>query len=414
MKNIPTQTYDPRFVGLLSIAQMISWGSVFYLFAVLMAPIEDTLEISRAQSSLAFSLGLLAEGCLAYPIGRLIDQGHERVVMTSGSVILAVCLLLLSQVTSLIELYAVWIGLGFGMAATLYPPVFALVTRRFPLGYRRAIITLTFLGGLASTVFIPLIAYLISQLGWRIAMLPLAALHLFVCAPLHWVLLKNAPRATAELAQPTDDPSPVAVARPLRHYLTGAPFILVSIFIIVNMAMLAALPTHIVSLLRESGLAESWAIAIPASIGVIQVFGRLLLYFFEHHFDVHTANRWIPCLMPLGLVALLIAPFAGGAASIPTLVLLVTFVVLWGAGNGMSTIVKGTAMAQYVSREHVASLNGALGIPISLARAAAPLALGLMWSPIVGYQYGLWLLLGLGVVGVVALVAAQRLVLPRG
>jgi MFS family permease len=419
------RAYDPRLVGLLSIGQMISWGSVFYLFAVLMVPIEDALEISRAQSSLAFSLGLLAEGCLAYPIGRLIDRGYERVVMTAGSVMLAVCLVLLSQVTSLVELYAVWIGLGFGMAATLYPPVFAVVTRRFPLGYRRAIITLTFLGGLASTVFIPLIAYLITLLGWRMAMWPLAALHLFVCVPLHWVLLRHAPKASqAPQAHntPNTGQAPLATApaqtsavatQPLWHHLTSAPFLLVSVFIIVNMAMLAALPTHIVSLLRESGLAESWAIAIPASIGVIQVFGRLLLYFFEHHFDVHTANRWIPCLMPLGLAALLVAPSAGGAASIATLGLLFAFVVLWGAGNGMSTIVKGTAMAQYVSREHVASLNGALGIPIALARAAAPLALGLMWSDTVGYKYGLWLLLGLGVVGVAALVAAQRVTLQR-
>ena len=58
--------------------------------------------------------------------------------------------------SSLAGFYAVWIGLGAGLAATLYTPVFAVVTRRFPDDFRRAIITLTFLGGLASTVFIPL------------------------------------------------------------------------------------------------------------------------------------------------------------------------------------------------------------------------------------------------------------------
>ena len=53
-----------------------------------------------------------------------------------------------------------------------------------------------------------------------------------------------------------------------------------------------------------------WAIAVPASIGVCQVVGRLLLYFFEHHFDVHTANRVIPCLIPIALVALLATALA--------------------------------------------------------------------------------------------------------
>jgi hypothetical protein len=64
------------------------------------------------------------------------------------------------------------------------------------------------------------------------------------------------------------------------------------------------------------------------------------------------------------------------------------FVLLYGLGNGMLTIVKGTAIAQYVSREHVASLNGALGLPSAVARAAAPLALGLLWTPNAGYARG--------------------------
>jgi hypothetical protein len=85
--------------------------------------------------------------------------------------------------------------------------------------------------------------------------------------------------------------------------------------------------------------------------------------------------------------------------------------VLFGAGNGMLTIVKGTAIAQYVNREHVASLNGALGVPLALARAAAPLSLGLMWQPQVGYRYGLALMLVLCVLAMAALWQAQRRVL---
>jgi len=79
----------------------------------------------------------------------------------------------------------------------------------------------------------------------------------------------------------------------------------------------------------------------------------------------------------------------------------------------MLTIVKGTAIAHYVSQTHVATLNGALGVPLALARAAAPLLLGLMWSPQAGYGPGLWLLLVLSGVALAALMAAQRLSLRR-
>jgi MFS family permease len=388
----PAAAYDRRLVGWLSLAQLISWGSVFYTFAVLLEPVERELGLTRAQSSLAFSLALLAEGLLAWPVGRWIDRGHERSVMAGGSLVLALGLALHAQVRGIAGFYAVWVLLGAGLAATLYTPVFAVVTRRFPADFRRAIITLTFLGGLASTVFIPLAAGLVGALGWRHALLVLAAIHLLVCAPLHWMQLRDAPRGPALPAESMrSTPAPL---------LRSGPFLLIGVFTVLMMAITAALPPHLISLLREAGLAEAWVIAIPASIGAIQVLGRLLLFFFEHRFDLHVANRAIPWLIPLAVAALL----AGAASPVAALL----FVALYGLGNGMLTIVKGTAVAQYVSRDHVASLNGALGLPSAAARAAAPLLLGLMWSPQAGYRWGLALLVAAGVVASLALWAAQR------
>ncbi|MEY4266936.1 MAG: hypothetical protein RIS90_1471 [Pseudomonadota bacterium] len=390
--------YQTRLVGWLSVAQLVSWGSTFYLFALLMTPVEQALGLSRAESSLAFSLALLVEGLLAYPVGRWIDRGHERMVMSGGSLLAALCLALLSQVTSLLGYYLAWAGLGAAMAAMLYLPVFAVVTRRFPDDFRRAIITMTFLGGLASTVFIPLIAWLMVSWGWRTAVLVLAALHLLVCLPVHGLALRHAPQSL----RPTLSGQPAAAT--LTRHLRSPTFALVGLFVVLMMAVTVALPAHMVSLLREHGMSEAWAIAVPASIGVIQVAGRLLMYFYEHHLDVHRANRLILTLLPLALLALLAGPLLSGWQH----GLMLLFVLLWGMGNGMLTIVKGTAMALYVSREHVASLNGALGVPQALARAAAPLLLGLLWTPGNGYTSGIWLLLAISLLALGAFTLAQR------
>jgi MFS family permease len=395
-----SKRFDAFLVLRLSLAQLISWGSVFYLFSLLIEPLERDLGLNRAEVSLAFSLGLLAEGLMAYPVGRWIDRGHERAVMTAGSVLAGLCLVLHSVVTNLAGLYAVWLGLGAAMAAVLYSPVFALLTRRFPNDFRRAIITLTFLGGLASTVFIPLTAWLMQVLGWRDALLGLALLHLLVCAPLHWLTLRGAPVPPRLVAQHAVDH-----ANGLRPLLRSAPFLLVGIFTVLMMSVTVAIPAHMVSLLRENALPEFWVIALPAAIGVMQVLGRLLLFFFEHHADLHRVNRLVPLLIPLGVLALLLAPVTGAWR----VAVVGLFVLIYGLGNGMLTIVKGTAIAEYVSRDHVATLNGALGVPLALARAAAPLLLGLMWSPQAGYSRGLWLLLGLSSLGVGALMLAQRL-----
>ncbi|MBZ4211069.1 MAG: MFS transporter [Comamonadaceae bacterium] len=391
-------SHNRSLVAWLSLAQLISWGSVFYTFSLVMGPIEQELGLSRAQSSLAFSLALLVEGLLAYPVGRWIDAGHERVVMTCGSLLAALCLLLHARVTGIAGFYAVWAGLGAAMAAILYSPVFSVVTRRFPDDFRRAIIIMTFLGGLASTVFIPFTAWLIANWGWRQALVCLAGFHLLLCAPLHVLVLRGAParRVGLQANEERTDPG-------LRQLLRSAPFLLIGAFVILMMAVTAALPAHMVSLLREGGMSEVWAIAIPASIGAIQVLGRLLLFFFERYFDLHLANRLIPCLLPLGLMALLAVPMSGDGQ-----LWVLLFVLLYGLGNGMLTIVKGTAIAQYVNRDHVATLNGVLGLPLALARAGAPLMVGLLWTPTSGYTQALWLLLAMSLVGVMALMLAQR------
>ena len=105
-----------------------------------MVPLEKALGMTRAQSSLGFSLMLLTEGLLAFFIGRWIDRGHERFIMTFGSLLVGVLLLVHSVISTQAQFYTVWTLLGVAMACTLYPPAFAVLTRRFPNHFRRAII----------------------------------------------------------------------------------------------------------------------------------------------------------------------------------------------------------------------------------------------------------------------------------
>ncbi len=378
----------------LSLPQLISWGALFYTFSLLMGPLEAELGLSRAESSLAFSLALLGEGAAAWAVGRWIDAGHERRVMTLGSLWVGLGLLAHGAVDSVASFYAVWIWLGMGMAATLYNPAFAIVTRRFGADFRRAIITITFLGGLASTVFSPLVSWWFGLWGWRVSLCLLGALQLGVCLPLHAWLLRGAPRPLPPLAGQAH----MAHAS-MRPHLRQPTFWLLALFMVLTMALTSALPVHMINLLGEAGLPASWVVGIPAAIGVLQVLGRMLLFVFERRWDVHAANRWIPALLPASLLVLVLGGWHPAVALV--------FVLLYGMGNGMITIVKGTAMAQYVSAAHVGQLNGLLGLPIALARAAAPWVVGLLWSPSAGYRWGLWWMVAASLAGLAALWTAQ-------
>lgn len=397
MPRVSTSPLDLRFVFWLSWVQLISWGSVFYGFSLFMAPLELELGMTRAQSSLGFSLALLAEGLLAFWVGRRIDQGHERSIMTGGSLLIGVSFIGHSFVTNVSEFYLAWLCLGIGLSATLYPPAFAVLTRRFPNDFRRAIILLTFLGGLASTVFIPLIDWLMATTDWRTTLCLLGGLHVLVCAPLHAWLLKSAPAQQHENTSPQEV---VQTPTSIRSHIQHPTYWALALFVIVLMTVTTALPAHMVSLLREAGMASEWVLIIPASIGVLQVMGRVGLFTLERQLDVHQTNRWVPCLIPLGMLALWVSPNNAIGALV--------FVVLYGLGNGMLTIVKGTVMAQYINQAHVGSLNGLLGIPMAFARASAPVLMGVLWSDTHGYSHGIALMVGLSLVGIGALWWAQK------
>jgi MFS family permease len=102
----------------LAVAQLVSWGSVYYSFSLLVVPMEQAMGWSRTAMNGALSVGLLVSGFAAYPIGRWIDHGLGRRVMALGSVIAAAMLLLWAEAQSLTMLFVVWIGLGVSMAAT--------------------------------------------------------------------------------------------------------------------------------------------------------------------------------------------------------------------------------------------------------------------------------------------------------
>ena len=392
-QSAPPAAHPPRgFVLWLSVAQLISWGTLFYMFSLLLEHFERDLSLSRFDASLAFSLALLMEGVLAYAVGRLIDAGRARAVMCAGSVLACASFVATSLAQNQWQLYAAWVGVGVAMSGCLYQPAFSVLIRRYPADFRRAIITLTFLGGLASSVFIPLGAWLISAFGWRMAVALLGALHVLVCLPIHAYWLRGEPAAVVHHEG--------IGAKKLVEFTHHFPFWGLAAFFVLFSGITTAMGGHLVSILRERHLPEAWVIAIPASIGVLQVVGRLLLFFTEKHINLHTANRWIPTLLPAALFVLALGLQSPWVA--------IVYALLYGMANGMITIVKATAMATYVSRERAASLNGLLGLPTAIARALAPSILAALWVSTGSYNAGITLLCSLAAVAVVAFWVAQR------
>ncbi|MGH6930476.1 MAG: MFS transporter, partial [Dongiaceae bacterium] len=207
-------------------------------------------------------------------------------LMTVGSLIGAALLVLWSQVTALWQLYAIWVGIGLVSATVLYEPVFAVVARVLPNEYRRAITTITLLGGLASTAFIPLTQGLVDNLGWRHALLVLAAIELPLCAGIPWLLLRGREirpmAATTSVTKPAADVIRRAMAHPTFWFLV-ATFVFTAL-------LHTALLFNLVPMLEEQGLTIGQAVAVYAVIGPSQVAGRIALLTLERFITVSIAG----------------------------------------------------------------------------------------------------------------------------
>ena len=144
----PWRTRAWGIVGALSITETISWGILYYAFAVFLLPMQRELGYSAAQLTGAFSLALLVSAVAGIAVGRHLDRHSPRTVMTAGSVAGVLLVLAWSQVHGLLAFYALWIGIGVVMAAVLYEPAFTVLAKWFPRSAerRRAMTAMTLVG----------------------------------------------------------------------------------------------------------------------------------------------------------------------------------------------------------------------------------------------------------------------------
>ncbi len=384
-------TPDEKLLLALSFAQLVSWGSCYYAYAVLMEPIQAALDISKSTAAGAYSLGLLVMGFAAIGVGFLIDRGRHFRVLVGGTLITSCGMLLHAAIESVWQLYAVWALIGAGMACTLYESVFAFLIRAYPGDYRRRITVVTLLGGLASTVFWPLTTLLLARFGWRGAFVGLALLQLVCCLFCYLIFL---PRRSPPRPARHKERIPVA------NLLRSRPFVLLAVSFTLQSIVLAGLAAHIIALLSASGVGTAIGLMAASSIGVMQVAGRMVLLFAGGRLNPATTARIVVWLLPAAIVMLLVVGVN------PWLVFLYAF--LFGSGNGMMTIVKGTATADLISRDHVAMLNGVLAMPTAVARAAGPVLIATFWDYFGDPQAAVLVALGIASCAAIALVAAYR------
>ncbi len=395
--------YGWVLVVTLGVTETISWGVLYYAFAVYLAPIQTELGWSRGDMTGAFSLALLLAGLTAIPVGRWLDRHGPRLLMTIGSIVATLLVLAWSRVASLEQLYLIWAAIGLTMSATLYDPAFATATRWFERQRVRALTAITLMAGFASTIFIPLAGWLVQAEGWRQSLATLAVILAIGTIAPHALLLRRRPEdlgmhpdgepMVQRRGEPVRPPG-MPVGQALRH----ASFRwLVVAFWLATLSTIAV-GVHILPYLEDRGYDATFAASVTGSIGAMQVLARLLLAPFGNRPNPRLLAASILALQPLSLAVLLLVRTTPG---------IFLFVVLFGAQRGLSTLARPALLAELYGRAEYASIAGVLQFALSLAQAAAPVGAGIAYDLSGSYEPVFWALAVISALAVVAMLPAR-------
>ena len=379
-----------RMVWALAATETVSYGVLYYAFAAFLPAMQRSLAYSQTTLAGAFSLSVLVTGAGAIPAGVWLDRRGARGLMTAGSVLAAGSVLLWAQVDSILALYLTFTGMGLAGAAVLYEPAYATVNAYFDTGRQNALLALTMVAGLASTIFVPASSLLIIHLGWRHALVVLAIAEGATIVP-HFLLVRRRPAdqgwqrdgagRVVTVSGPSPHPArekqpPAAITQILRA-LRYRPVAYVTAAAVLGSAAIAAVAIYLLSYLRQDGYSLAVAAIAAGALGVLQVAGRVVLT---------VSARRVPIAMATALM------LGGQAACVVALLLIrntagvVLFVLLFGLGFGVLHIARPDLLAQYAPRSLFARLSSVQALLVIIGEATAPTAAAVLHSVTGSYR----------------------------
>lgn len=266
----------------------------------------------------------------------------------------------------------------------LYQASFTIVTHRYGERKRGPLTVVTLAGGLASTVFAPITAALIAEVGWRSMFGILAAVLAVVLIPVFGFTVER--RWSHRGANDTEVDA--GAVRSMRFWIVTAALALMSFSLYA--VTLAAVPAAV-----EKGLDLQSAAWVLGLIGAGQVFGRLVYLAVPH-----TSAPWVGAagVGLFGAGSLVAYALAEGQ------VWIIVAGLTAGAARGALTLVQASAVSDRWGTRSYGRLNGVMAAPITALTALAPVA-----AAVTATALGSYATMALAMAGVCAIGGAMAI-----
>jgi MFS family permease len=362
-------------------------------FTLYFLPVLNEMRLSRAATSLPFSLAKL-ESALEGPIvGYLIDRFDVRVMLILGTLLAGVGFILLSFTQSYLLFLLVFIGpVTTGFQIGFNHATLAAVNHWFrrKRGLAMAIVqTGQSIGGV---VIFPLVALAVLTLGWRTAAL-LSGFGVLLLLPLA-LLVRRSPESMGLLPDgdrraPSDRPLD---GRPRAHLADGGheftarqalrtpTFWLLATFHGLRNVPYSGVTVHLVPLLVWKGLDQPMAAFFVGLTAFSTVIVRPLTGWLGDRQSKQKIGTMGVLMGALGLVVLTYSDGAWWA--------LVAFAVLFAFGDGINSVT-WALVGDCFGREHFATIRGWIGMLQSIFSMPAAVFTGWIFDQTQSYTYAL-------------------------
>ena len=353
------RTHPRLLVAAFALTQTVGYGVLFYTFPVLLTPIAVDLHASTAAVTGAATLSILTAAAAAIPVGRWLDRHGGRALMTAGSILGVAAVLAWSQVHTVGQLYGVFAIIGVAGAASLYEAAFPVVIAATEPGRRnRALLAVTIVAGFASSIFFPLTGWLLAHHGWRITLILLAGLLAITTIPAHLsaVPARQTRHATAHRR----------TGLRVREALQDTQFWLLTIAFVAQAASVSAVGVLLIVFLRHAGYPATVAATVSGLLGVLSVTGRLASTGLARRHGMTAVAAIVFIIQAAGVAVL---PYVVGS-----LVWAAACITAFGLGFGVATIARPAILADRYGTHRYATIAATMTVPITLAKAGAPLA----------------------------------------
>ena len=175
------------------ITLVFSSGIGFYSHGAILDPLRIHYGWSKGTISTALTMYFAVSGVLGMVVGQAIDRFGSKPLLILGSIITGIGFFLLSRITQLWQLFAVYLFLAVGTSCASPMTITTLIANWFVLK-RGLAMGLTMSGlSLGGMVMVPFTVYLVSHWGLKTALPILGGMFCLVIIPIAAFLIKQHP-----------------------------------------------------------------------------------------------------------------------------------------------------------------------------------------------------------------------------